>query len=266
MSNSSIPASLSFLQTYLPSDCLAIGVSQLPSRNIFQSIADFFASKSGKNRICYVAVSAQEIKLLQFQGDQLLTEKTFLIDGLEHLELSEGSTDDGLIHLLHIHVGEIKSVNKKGIKKIASHYFKCMPPLLGLNTSPIQAIHEIQWAHQSKKLVQETLSSWPAKIEARLAEEFRIAEEIRRQEEEARRLIEEEKRLIREEKLRVKEELRQQKIEAKRLRLEEKARRKEERRQVREAKRQEKAEQSRLKQEEKERLREERNQQKAERN
>jgi hypothetical protein len=255
MSNSPIPASLSFLQSYIPADCVALGVSQLPSRNIFQSIADFFASKSGKNRICYVAVSAQEIKLLQFQGDQLLTEKTFLIDSLEHLEHSEGSTDDGLIHLLHIHVGEIKSVNKKGIKKIASHYFKCMPPLLGLNTSPIQAIHEIQWAHQSKKLVQETLSSWPAKIEARLAEEFRIAEEIRRQEEEARRLIEEEKRLIREEKLRVKEELRQQKIEAKRLRLEEKARRKEE-----------KAEQSRLKQEEKERLREERNQQKADRN
>ena len=201
MSTFSLPASLSFLTSHLPSACLSVGVSTLPARNIFQSIGDFFASKSGKNRISYISASETEIKLLHFQGNDLISEKTLGIDQLEHVEMNEGITDDGLIHLLHIHVGEIKSINKKGEKKIVSHYFKCMPPLLGQNAAPIQAVDEILWAQQSKKRMQEILKSWPATIEARLAEEFRIAEEKRRQEEEAKRLIEEEKRLAREEKI-----------------------------------------------------------------
>jgi hypothetical protein len=40
----------------------------------------------------------------------------------------------------------------------------------------------------------EILQAWPAKIAARLAEEFRIAEEKRMQEEEAKRVIDEQKR------------------------------------------------------------------------
>jgi hypothetical protein len=194
MSNLSLPASLTFLQTHLPSTCLSVGVSTLPVRNFFQSIGDFFASKSGKNRISYIAASEDEIKLIHFQGGDLISEKAYRIDQLEHIEISEGITDDGLIHLLHINLGEIKSINKKGKKKITSHYFKCMPPLLGQNAAPIQAVPDILWAQQSKKRMQEILQAWPAKIEARLAEEFRIAEEKRMQEEEAKRVIEEKKR------------------------------------------------------------------------
>lgn len=200
MSNLSLPASLSFLTSHLPSACLSVGVSSLPARNIFQSIGDFFAAKSGKNRISYVVASENEIKLVHFQGSDLISEKSFRIDQLEHLEMSEGITDDGLIHLLHIHIGEIKSINKKGVKKIVSHYFKCMPPILGQNAAPIQDVTDIVWAQQSKKRMHEILQSWPATIEARLAEEFRITEEKRRQEEEAKRIMEEEKERLKEEK------------------------------------------------------------------
>jgi hypothetical protein len=182
MSNLSLPASLTFLQTHLPSTCLSVGVSSLPVRNFFQSIGDFFASKSGKNRISYIAASEDEIKLIHFQGGDLISEKAYRIDQLEHIEISEGITDDGLIHLLHINLGEIKSINKKGEKKI------------GQNAAPIQAVPDILWAQQSKKRMQEILQTWPAKIEARLAEEFRIAEEKRMQDEEAKRVIEEKKR------------------------------------------------------------------------
>jgi hypothetical protein len=217
-----LPSSLSFLSSHLPSACVSIGVSSLPARNIIQSIGDFFASKSGKNRISYLAASENEIKLLHFQGSDLISEKTLGIDELEHLEMSEGTSDDGLIHLLHIHVGEIKSINKKGVKKIASHYFKCMPPLLGQNAAPIQAVDEILWAQQSKKRMQEILKSWPATIEARLAEEFRIAEEKRRQEEEAKRLAIEEKIRIKEARIQAKMEAKRLKIEAKEKLIEEK--------------------------------------------
>jgi hypothetical protein len=75
-----------------------------------------------------------------------------------------------------------------------------MPPLLGQNAAPIQDVTDIVWAQQSKKRMHEILQSWPALIEARLAEEFRIAEEKRRQEEEAKRIMEEEKERLKEEK------------------------------------------------------------------
>jgi hypothetical protein len=151
MSNFSLPGSLSFLQTHLPSTCLSVGVSSLPVRNFFQSIGDFFASKSGKNRISYIAASENEIKLIHFQGGDLSSEKAFRIDQLEHIEISEGITDDGLIHLLHINLGEIKSINKKGEKKITSHYFKCMPPLLGQNAAPIQDVQIFCGPNKVKK-------------------------------------------------------------------------------------------------------------------
>ena len=71
------------------------------------------------------------------------------------------------------------STNKNGVKKLKSHYYKLMPPLLGLNASPIQAVEEILWAQNAKKSMLATLKPYSAEIQERLSEERKIAEELR---------------------------------------------------------------------------------------
>jgi len=196
--------SLTFLSSEMPNSWLSLAVTTLPKRNIFQSIGDFFASKSGDHRISYLAASENEIKIIHYQGSNVLGTQSIPINSMESFEVTEGTTEDGVVAIYHVNIEEIISVNKKGVKKLKSHYFKLMPPLLGLNASPIQAVDEILWAQNARKSMLVALKPYAEKIQARLAEEFRIAEEIR---------VAEELRIA--EELKIKEEAKQAKIDEK---------------------------------------------------
>lgn len=196
--------SLAFLNDEMPKQWLSLAVTQLPQRNIFQSIGDFFAAKSGNHRISYLTAAESEVKVIHYQGFAVVGTHAIPMTSMESLEISEGTTEDGVMAIQHVHIEEIKSINKKGIKKLKRHYFKLMPPLLGLNASPIQAVDEIVWAQQVKKSMLLVLKPYSAKIQTRLAEEFRIAEELRIA-----------KELRKAEELRIKEEARQAKIDEK---------------------------------------------------
>jgi len=56
-------------------------------------------------------------------------------------------------------------VNKKGIKKLKTHTFQLMPALLGENTSPVNNIADIQWAHASRQAILDTLNAWKTSIQ-----------------------------------------------------------------------------------------------------
>jgi len=196
--------SLTFLSSEMPNNWLSLAVTTLPKRNIFQSIGDFFASKSGDHRISYLAASENEVKIIHYQGSNVLGTQSIPINSMESFEVTEGTTEDGVVAIYHVNIEEIISVNKKGVKKLKSHYFKLMPPLLGLNASPIQAVDEILWAQNARKSMLVALKPYAEKIQARLAEEFRIAEEIR---------VAEELRIA--EELKIKEEAEQAKIDEK---------------------------------------------------
>ena len=175
--------SLAFLNSEMPNNWLSLAVTTLPKRNLFQSIGDFFAGKSGNHRISYVAASENEVKIMHYQGANVLGTHTIPMGSMESCKISEGTTEDGLIGIIHVTIEEIISTNKKGDKKLKSHYFKLMPPLLGINATPIQAVEEILWAQRARKAMLSVLNPYAGKIQARLAEEFRIAEEIRLAEE-----------------------------------------------------------------------------------
>ena len=235
--------SLAFLNPQMPNNFLSLSVIQLPKRNIFQSIADFFANKSGNHRISYLAATENEIKVIHYQGSNVLGTQTIPVNSMESFEISEGTTEDGVVAIYHVNMEEIISVNKKGVKKLKSHYYKLMPPLLGLNASPIQAVEEILWAQNARKSMLVALKPYAEKIQVRLAEEFRIAEEIRvaeelriaeevRIKEEAKQAKIDEKERIKAEKMRLKEEARQAKIDEKERRKAEKLRLNEEARQA----------------------------------
>jgi hypothetical protein len=175
--------SLAFLNSEMPNNWLSIAVTSLPKRNIFQSIGDFFAGKSGNHRISYLAASENEVKIIHYQGANVLGTHTIPMSSMESCEISEGTTEDGLVAIIHVNIEEIISTNKKGEKKLKSHYYKLMPPLLGVNATPIQAVEEILWAQNARKVMLSVLKPYAEKIQARISEELRIAEEIRLAEE-----------------------------------------------------------------------------------
>lgn len=199
--------SLTFLASHLPLNCISVGVTQLPSLNIFQSFSDYFSGKSGPKRISYVAVSDDSVKIIHFKGLEVLQEINFSIHHLQSIEISEGKTDDGIVAIINLTIEHIVKIDKNGNKKTKSIFLKIMPPLLGQNASPIQAVDEILWAQNNRKNIVPTLNAWLPIIAARLAEEERILEEKRLEKErilEEKRLeqerILEEKRLAKEEK------------------------------------------------------------------
>ncbi len=154
-----LPSSFQFIQSHLPSNTKGLGITTLSKRNFFQSIGDYFAEKSGKNRVSYVAVGDDFITLLHFQGTDLITEKTIKLDQLDHFYVSEGQTADGIIHHLSCDATVIISE-----KKMVDLHVKILPCLLGENASNVQAIQSIQWAQESKKIITEILKGWPEQI------------------------------------------------------------------------------------------------------
>lgn len=158
--------SFSFVGSEIPAEFVGLGVIQLPPRNFFQSIGDYFAEKSGKQRISFMAIGAHEIKKIHTQGSSILHSTSVPKNLIESISIREDKTSDGLVAISHIDIVECISVDKKGNKKLKSHYFKLMPALLGENTSPIQNVVEITAAHASKKLIIETLTTWETAIEA----------------------------------------------------------------------------------------------------
>jgi hypothetical protein len=113
-----------------------------------------------------MAIGAHEIKKIHTQGSSILQSTSVPKNLIESISIREDKTSDGLVAISHIDIVECISVDKKGNKKLKSHYFKLMPALLGENTSPIQNVVEITSAHASKKLIIETLTTWEKAIEA----------------------------------------------------------------------------------------------------
>jgi hypothetical protein len=172
-----LPSTFKFIQKHLPANTKGLGITTLSKRNFFQSIGDFFADKSGKKRVSYVAVADTSITQLHFQGDDLIAENTIELSQLDHFYVSEGQTPDGIIHHLSCDATVIISD-----MKMEDNHIKILPCLLGENASNVQAIQSIQWAQESKKAIAEILKGWPeqiAKNKAKIAEEAakRAAEE-----------------------------------------------------------------------------------------
>jgi len=163
-----LPSTFQFIQKHLPANTVGLGITTLSKRNFFQSIGDYFAEKSGKNRVSYVAVGNDFITQLHFQGEDLIAENTIQLSQLDHFYISEGQTADGIIHHLSCDATVIVSA-----KKMVDHHVKILPCLLGENASNVQAIQSIQWAQESKKALTGILQGWPEQIaqnKAKIAE------------------------------------------------------------------------------------------------
>ncbi len=164
--SANLPTSFSFLASQTPRDFIGLGVVQLPKRNFFQSISDFFAARSGNQRISFLLLGAHEIKVVHYQGSNVLGSIDIPKNLIESIEINASKTADGLVVISNIELTECISVNDKGIKKVKNHQFNVMPALLGENTSPVNNVNDIVWAQESRKTIVETLKAWNEGIQA----------------------------------------------------------------------------------------------------
>ncbi len=149
--------SLETLRNYLPSKTIGLGITALPKRNIFQSLSDYFAEKSGNKRISFVAVGEDEIKLLHFRGDSLIGTTHFSIDKLSHINITHSTSEDGLIAILNCQIEEIISTDKNGNHKTQTKEFSILPCYFGINLNKISAPKDIVWANENKAKIEEFL-------------------------------------------------------------------------------------------------------------
>lgn len=164
--SANLPTSFSFLASQTPRDFIGLGVVQLPKRNFFQSISDFFAARSGNQRISFLLLGAHEIKVVHYQGAIVLGSIDIPKNLIESIQIHASKTADGLVVISNIELTECISVNDKGIKKLKNHQFNVMPALLGENTSPVNNVNDIFWAQESRKTIVETLKAWNEGIQA----------------------------------------------------------------------------------------------------
>jgi len=163
--SANLPSSFSFLASQTPRDFIGLGVVQLPKRNFFQSISDFFAARSGNQRISFLLLGAHEIKVIHYQGANVIGSIDIPKNLIESIEIHASKTADGLVVISNIELVECISVNDKGIKKLKNHQFNLMPALLGENTSPVNNVSDIVWAQESRKTIVETLKAWNVSIQ-----------------------------------------------------------------------------------------------------
>ena len=163
--SANLPTSFSFLASQTPRDFIGLGVITLPKRNFFQSISDFFAEKSGKRRISFFLLGAHEIKVLHYQGSDIIGTSDIPKNLIESIEIHASKTPDALVLISNITLVECISVNEKGTKKLKNHQFNLMPALLGENTSPVNNVTDIVWAQESRHTIVETLKAWNTSIQ-----------------------------------------------------------------------------------------------------
>ena len=149
-----LPHSLQFLHPYTSANTIGIGITELPTRNFFQSIGDYFAEKSGDKRISFLVFNEKEISFLNFRGETLLNSSQIDVEKIEKIAILEGKSEDQIISLLNCEVEILVSIDKQDNKKTSTSYFKILPAFFGLNLEKINSPNDIQWALENLRNIQ----------------------------------------------------------------------------------------------------------------
>ncbi|MHA8051323.1 hypothetical protein V7S79_09400 [Aquirufa sp. ROCK-SH2] len=152
-----LPTSAQGLSPYLSKNTIGVGITQLPKRNLFQSIGDYFAEKSGNKRISFVIVDEAGIKILHFRGESLIENWEISFDKINQLSATKSSTDDGVISTINCQLDEIISTDKNGVHKTKSHSIVILPCYFGFNLTQLNSPTDIQWANDNREKISQFL-------------------------------------------------------------------------------------------------------------
>lgn len=153
----SIP-SISILNSSISGTIIGFGITKLHPRSIFQSIGDYFARKSGNERISFFVVTDQCIKNFHTRGAEILE-----IIEIPTNEISDIKTWNKSSHeprQLDVQITTQKPGKKEGDFITKSYDFEIFPAFLGTNTSKIEKLSElVEHKNQFENLIN-YFSSW----------------------------------------------------------------------------------------------------------
>jgi len=133
---------LSTLNVSISGNVIGFGISKLHARTIFQSIGDYFARKSGNERINFIVVTDQNIYNFQTRGKEIL--ETISISQDEILEVKSWNKSSHDPKQLDLQITTQKPGKKEGSFISKTYDFEIFPAFLGVNTSKIEKLSDIQ--------------------------------------------------------------------------------------------------------------------------
>ncbi|RVU24705.1 hypothetical protein EOJ36_06740 [Sandaracinomonas limnophila] len=153
-----IPTSLSILKTELSGNLIGIAIQKLPKRSIFQSIGDYFSSKSGNERISFLLVSDQHILSIHTRGNEILEKLEIPKTHISKIQTWNKSSHEP--QQLDIQIVTETPGKKEGQTIHKTFDFELFPAFLGTNTSKIEVLSEIvEVKNQFNQLI-EYFTNW----------------------------------------------------------------------------------------------------------
>jgi hypothetical protein len=136
----SIPT-LSILNAHISGNVIGFGIIKLPTRSIFQSISDYFARKSGNERISFIVVSDQEIKAIHTRGTEVIDSVTIDTNSIAEIKAWNKSSHEP--KQLDVQIRTEKPGKKEGDVISKMYDFEIFPAFLGENTSKIEKVSAV---------------------------------------------------------------------------------------------------------------------------
>lgn len=153
----SIP-SIPLLNSEISGNLIGFGIIKLPNRSIFQSIADFFARKSGNERISFLVVTDQTIKAVHTRGNEILSSVVIPTNIIAEIKSWNKASHDP--KQLDVQIRTEIPGKKEGQVISTTYDFEIFPAFLGENTSKVEILSQvIEHKNQFENLI-EFFSNW----------------------------------------------------------------------------------------------------------
>lgn len=136
----SIPT-LSILNSHISGNVIGFGIIKLPNRGIFQSISDFFARKSGNERISFLVATNQQIKAIHTRGTEVLETVEISQDTIAEIKAWNKPSHDP--KQLDVQIRTEKPGKKEGEVISKTIDFEIFPAFLGENTSKVENVSAV---------------------------------------------------------------------------------------------------------------------------
>lgn len=153
----SIPT-IPLLNSQISGQLIGFGIIKLPNRSIFQSISDYFARKSGNERISFLVVTDQEVQAIHTRGNEILG--TVIVPNNTIAEIKSWNKASHDPKQLDVQLRTEVPGKKEGEVISKTYDFEIFPAFLGENSSKVEILSQvIEHKKQFENLI-EYFSSW----------------------------------------------------------------------------------------------------------
>lgn len=134
-------STIPILNSLIAGNLIGFGITKLHPRGIFQSISDYFARKSGNERISFLVATDQNIYHFHTRGNEIL--ESIIIPQNQITEIKSWNKSNHDPKQLDVQITTQQAGKKAGDFITKTFDFEIFPAFLGQNSSKIEKLSEI---------------------------------------------------------------------------------------------------------------------------